>query len=186
MKRFSYFFMLGALLALSSCSPNVTVQSDYARGVNFRQFNSFAVEAEPNRNTDPVMGGDLNQRRIIKALEGEMVARGLGRATEKQAELVVRFGTDSRDRQMTQSNNNFSPWMWRYGGNSNTYTRNYEENRIVVNVYDARTNQQIWQGWASGQFYDRKKDVEAAIFQSVNKIMARFPVQPSAEFAQRR
>lgn len=185
MKRI-LFAALGAVLLLSACSPSVTVRSDYARGVNFRQFNSFTVETERGRNPDPVMGSELNQTRITKAIEAELVARGLSRASDRKADLIVRFGTDSRDRQSTQSNNNFSPfWGW-YGGGMNTSTRNYEENRIVVNVYDAQTNQQVWQGWASGQFYDRNKDVEGAIYQSVNKIMARFPVQTSPEFARER
>ncbi len=177
----------GALLMLSACSPNVTVRSDYARGVNFRQYNTFAIEAEPRRNNDAVMGSELNRDRITRALEGELTARGLTRATDGQADLVIRFGTESRDRQSVQSNNTFSPyWMW-YGGGMNTSTRNYEENRIIVNAYDARNNRQIWQGWASGQFYDRNKDVERSIFQSVDKIMAQFPLQPDgAAYARQR
>lgn len=185
MKRL-FFLLTAATFALGACSPSVTVRSDYARGVNFRQFSSYTIEAERGQNGDPVMGSELNRERIAKALDGALRARGLQRANGGQADLVVRFGTDSRDRQSIQSNNNFSPWMWRFGGGMNTYSRNYEENRIVVNVYDARDNRQIWQGWASGQFYERKNQVENAIYTSVDKIMARFPVQPSQEFARER
>lgn len=185
MKRL-FFLMTAATFALTACSPSVTVRSDYARGVNFREFDSYVVEPERNRNNDPVLGSELNQERIAKALDGALRARGLSRSNGGNADLIVRFGTDSRDRQSIQSNNNFSPWMWRFGGPMNTYSRNYEENRIVVNVYDARTNRQIWQGWASGQFFERKNQAENAIYMSVDKIMARFPVQPSQEFARER
>lgn len=185
MKRL-FFVLTAATFALAGCSPSVTIRSDYARGVNFRQFESYTLEAERGQNNDPVMGSELNRERIAKALDGALRARGLSRANGGNADLIVRFGTDSRDRQTIQSNNNFSPWMWRFGGGMNTYSRNYEENRIVVNVYDARTNRQIWQGWASGQFYERKNQVENAIYTSVDKIMARFPVQPSQELARER
>lgn len=184
MKRL-FFLMSVATLALVGCSPSVTVRSDYARGVNFRQFDSYVIEPERGRNSDPVLGSELNQERIEKALDGALRARGLSRASGGNADLIVRFGTDSRDRQSVQSFNN-SPWMWRFGGPMNTYSRNYEENRIVVNVYDARTNRQIWQGWASGQFFERKNQAENAIYMSVDKIMARFPVQPGQEFARER
>lgn len=184
MKRL-FFLLTAATLALGACSPSVTVRSDYARGVNFREFDSYTIEAERGRNNDPVLGSELNQERIAKALDGTLRARGLSRANGGTADLVVRYGTDSRDRQSVQSYNN-SPWAWRFGGPMNTYSRNYEENRIVVNVYDARTNRQIWQGWASGQFYERKNQVENSIYTSVDKIMARFPVQPSQEFARER
>jgi len=184
MKRL-FFLLTVATLALAGCSPSVTVRSDYARGVNFRQFDSYVIEPERGRNNDPVLGSELNQERITQALDGALRARGLSRSSGGNADLIVRFGTDSRDRQSLQTTNNFSPWMW-WGGPMNTYSRNYEENRIVVNVYEARTNRQIWQGWASGQFFERRNQIENAIYSSVDKIMARFPVQPSQEFARER
>ena len=169
---------------LASCAPAVTVKYDYDPKVNVRQFSTYRIEADRQRNADPSVGGNLNQRRIADALDQSLKARGYKPAQGGNADLVIRFFADSRDRQQIQSNNNWSPyWGWWGPGSNQVYSRNYEENRIVVNVYDARTNDIIWQGWATGQLNQRKeRERDAAFRESVVSIMKNFPESAGQDY----
>ena len=102
-----------------------------------------------------------------------------------EADLIVRFFTDSRDRQQIQSNNMYSPYSWWYGGmGNNVYSRQYEENRVVINVLDARTNDIVWQGWATGQLNNRNKerDRDQAFRETVTSIMKNFPESAGQDY----
>jgi Domain of unknown function (DUF4136) len=170
---------------LASCAPAITVKYDYDPKVNVRQFATYRIEADRQRNADPIVGSNLNQRRIADALDVSLKGRGYKPVEQGEADLVVRFFTDSRDRQQIQSNNNFGPYSWYGGGmNNNVYSRQYEENRVVINVFDARTNNIIWQGWATGQLNNQRKERERdAIFrETVSSIMKNFPESAGQDY----
>ncbi|WP_266367670.1 DUF4136 domain-containing protein [Tellurirhabdus rosea] len=177
-------FMVGLL---ASCAPSVNVKYDYDPKVNIRQFSTFRIEADRVRNADPIVGSNLNQRRIAEEIDKSMRAHGY-KAVEGDADLVIRFFADSKDRQQIQSNPGaWNPW-WGWGGgmNNQVYSRNYEENRIVVNVYDARSNEIVWQGWATGQLNQRKdKERDAAFRSTVNSIMKQFPESAGQDYGVR-
>lgn len=170
---------------LASCAPSVNVRYDYDPKVNVRQFSTYRIEADRQRNADPIVGSNLNQRRIGDALDQSLQARGYKPAPDGNADLVVRFFTDSKDRQQVQSNNMMGPYSWWYGGGmNNVYSRQYEENRVVVNILDARTNDIIWQGWATGQLNTRKKerDRDAAFRETVVSIMKNLPESAGQDY----
>ncbi|RIV19312.1 DUF4136 domain-containing protein [Fibrisoma montanum] len=171
---------------LASCAPAITVKYDYDPKVNVRQFSTYRIEADRQRNADPIVGGNLNQRRIAEALDQSLKARGYKPVEQGEADLVVRFFADSKDRQQIQSNNAFGPYSWWYGGgwNNNVYSRQYEENRVVVNVVDARTNDIVWQGWATGQLNSRKRerDRDQAFRETVTSIMKNFPESAGQDY----
>ncbi|MFD1144286.1 DUF4136 domain-containing protein [Larkinella insperata] len=176
-------FMLGLL---ASCAPSINVKHDYDPKVNVRQFSTFRVEADQRRNADPIAGSNLNQRRIADAIEKSMQAKGYKPVVGGEADLVIRFFSDSKDRQQVQSNNTWSPyWMWYNPGYNNVYTRQYEENRVVINVYDARTNDIIWQGWATGQLNQSKKDRnrDVAYRTTVDSIMKQLPESAGSDYS---
>jgi len=171
-----------------ACAPAVTVRYDYDSKVNVRQFATYRIEADRQRNADPIVGSNLNQRRIADALDQSLKGRGYKPVESGEADLIVRFFTDSRDKQQIQSNNTMGPYGFGWGGGfgmgNQVYSRQYEENRVVVNVYDARTNDIIWQGWATGQLNTRKKERErdAAFRETVVSIMKNFPESAGQDY----
>ncbi len=170
---------------LASCAPAVNVKYDFDPKVNIRQFSTYRIEADRQRNADPIVGSNLNQRRIADALDQTLQARGYKPSPNGNADLVIRFFTDSKDRQQVQSSGMMSPYsMWYGGGYNNMYTRQYEENRVVVNVYDARTNDIVWQGWATGQLNNNKKerDRDAIFRETVTSIMKNFPESAGQDY----
>ncbi len=175
MKTYLNFLWAAVLLGASSCA-SLNVRSDYDRQANFRRYTTYTIESPPVIGADPIMGSELNRRRITESVDAEMQSRGYVR-NDADADLVVRFQTDSKDRQQIQSNN-LSPmmWGWRYQPN-NVSSRTYEENRIVIGIWDTHSKQMIWQGWASGQLTAsrREKNLDAAIREAVYRIMEQYP-----------
>lgn len=178
-------FVMGTI---ASCAPAITVKYDYDPKVNVRQFSTYRIEADRQRNADPIVGSNLNQRRIAEALDQSLQGLGYKPTEDIGADLIVRFFTDSKDRQQIQSNNMGSPWGWGYGGyggyNNQVYSRQYEENRVVVNIYDSRTNNIVWQGWATGQLNTKKneRNRDLAFRETVVSIMKNFPQSAGQDY----
>lgn len=160
------------------CSPAFQVQSDYDRSANLKQFKTFRVEAERNTTEDPLLGSDLNRRRITDAVVQAMESKGY-RLDENSPELILKYLTDVKDRQQVRSNNSMSPYWWYYGSmNNNVSTYNYEEGRFIVNIYqNGLSDKMIWQGWASGKLKSaNKREDRAAMMQNIiGDILRSFP-----------
>lgn len=165
------------LLLLNSCSPSMQVSYDYDSSVNLRQFKTFRVEAERGVQQDPLLGSDLNKRRLVDAVTQVMLAKGY-KLEENNPELVVAFMTDVKDRQQVRSNNNYSPYWWWYGpmpGNVSTY--NYQETRFILNIYQTEMDRMVWQGWASGKAKtsSKKENREETMKDIITDILYSFP-----------
>jgi hypothetical protein len=175
MKIFNYVILLFAGIWLSACSSSsLMVRSDYDRQANFRQYTTYRIEPVKNADKlDPVLNSSINQKRINQALEIEMKARGYVQAGD-EADLVISYQTDSRDRQEVRNNNPYLGGYY-YWWRNNTQVRNYNENRLIINMVDATTNQLVWQGWATGEWGNNKKDMELVFREAVYKIMKEYP-----------
>lgn len=160
-----------------ACSPSFQVQNDYDRSVNLKQFKTFWVQPEKDLTQDPLLGSDLNRRRITDAVVQAMEAKGY-RLDESNPELIVRYLTDVKDRQQVRSNNSMSPYWWMYGPQNNNYsTYSYEEGRFIVNIYQNNGNRMIWQGWASGKLKapDKREDRAEMMQGIIGDILRAFP-----------
>ena len=163
-------------ILIMACSQALQVSYDYDSSVNLKQFKTFKVEAEHNMETDPLLGSELNRRRLGDAVVEVMEAKGYKMDT-KNPELIVRFMTDVKDRQQVRSNNMYSPYMWWYGGGNNISTYNYQESRFILNIYQKNSDRMIWQGWASGKVKapNKKDDRESMIKNTMADILRTFP-----------
>ena len=163
-------------ILIMACSQALQVSYDYDSSVNLKQFKTFKVEAEHNMETDPLLGSELNRRRLGDAVVEVMEAKGYKMDT-KNPELIVRFMTDVKDRQQVRSNNMYSPYMWWYGGGNNISTYNYQESRFILNIYQKNSDRMIWQGWASGKVKapTKKDDRETMVKNTMADILKTFP-----------
>ena len=161
---------------MMACSQALQVSYDYDSSVNLKQFKTFKVEAEHNIDQDPLLGSELNRRRLGDAVVEVMEAKGYKMDT-KNPEIVVRFMTDVKERQQVRSNNMYSPYMWWYGGGNNISTYNYQESRFILNIYQKNSEKMIWQGWAAGKVKapTKKEDREQMVKNTMADILKTFP-----------
>jgi hypothetical protein len=178
MKKLSNIVAVVALVWLAGCAPALQTNFDHDRSVNFRKYSTYKVEPVKGDDKDPVLNSELNQERVKNAVVDQMKARGYT-YSEENPQLVIRYFTDVQNRQETQSNNTYGYWGW-WGRPSNTYTRNYREARLVINMVDAATDRLVWQGWAEGEENNnRREDRDAAIRLTVSRILEQYPHRAS-------
>jgi hypothetical protein len=174
MKATAVVVVAGVLMV--ACSQALQVSYDYDSSVNLKQFKTFKVEAEHNMETDPLLGSELNRRRLGDAVVEVMQSKGY-KLDQQNPEIIVRFMTDVKDRQQVRSNNMYSPYMWWYGGGNNISTYNYQESRFILNIYQKNSDRMIWQGWASGKVKapTKKDDRESMVKNTMSDILRTFP-----------
>jgi hypothetical protein len=163
-------------ILLMACSQALQVSYDYDSSVNLKQFKTFKVEAERKIDEDPLLGSELNRRRLGDAVVEVMQAKGY-KLDEKNPEIIVRFMTDVKERQQVRSNNMYSPYMWWYGGGNNIQTYNYQESRFILNIYQSNRDRMIWQGWASGKVKapSKRDDRDSMVKNTMTDILRTFP-----------
>lgn len=172
-KSISMMVVAGALML--ACSQALQTSYDYDSSVNLKQFKTFNVEPESKNEQDPLLGSELNKRRLKDAVVEVMQAKGY--KLDNNPEIIVRFMTDVKERQQVRSNNMYSPYMWWYGGGNNVSTYNYQESRFILNIYQRNSDRMIWQGWASGKVKapTKKDDRETMVKNTMADILRTFP-----------
>ena len=170
------------LIVLSSCS-SVRVAADYDRETNFNDYKTFAF-FKPG--IDKAEINDIDKRRILRAIEAELMAKGMTKS--ENPDMLVSIFTKSNQRVDIYNNawgagawgwGGFNRWGWGWGpgygwGGSNVSTKT--EGMLFIDFIDAGKKELIWQG--SGIGYLVTKNVEkkeARIKEFVSKTMEQFP-----------
>jgi len=160
------------LFVLGSCS-SVQVASDYDNKANFSTYKSYAFS---KTGIDKVEISDLDKRRILRAIEDEMTAKGFTKS--ETPDLLVNFFTKSTEQLNV---NQYGPswgWGWGFGpmaywGGTSVYTNT--EGRLFIDLVDAKTKQLVWQGEGAGILTKDPERKDEVIKDFVNKILAQYP-----------
>ena len=162
---------------ITSCS-SIKVVADYETTTDFTQYKTFAFY---KKGIDKAEISDLDKRRILKAVEAELMAKGFTKS--ENPDVLVNIFTKSR-RKVDINNNNFGygngyyGWYpWYYGPNYGTTISEYTEGTLFIDLIDANKKELAWQGIGSGGLSTSgnvaKK--EARIKEFVAQIMAQYP-----------
>ena len=174
MKILKYLPLL-LVLFFTSCS-SVKVYNDYDKKVDFNQFKTFAFFKS---GVDKVEISDLDKKRILKAIETEMLAKGFTKSDNP--DLLVNFFTKSREQvDVNAFNNNWgygygygwNPYIW--GGNRTT-VRTSTTGTLFIDLIDAKKKEMIWQGEGEGEIFKNQKNKEERIGEFVKEILKQYP-----------
>ncbi len=194
MKRLKEFTLpILALVFLASCS-SVKVITDYDKEANFNTFKTYAFY---KTGIDKAEISDLDKKRILKAIDVEMAARGFVKSS--QPDVLVSIFTKERER-VDVYNNNFgfgwggfgwggfgwgggfyNPWLfgpgfgWGGGFGPNVTTRT--EGSLYIDVIDTKKKELVWQGRGVGTLNNIKniEKKEKRIKQFVSEILEKYP-----------
>ncbi len=175
------------LFILGSCA-SVNVSSDYEKGTDFSNYKTYAFY---KKGIDKVEISDLDKRRILRAIEAELNAKGM--VISKNPDLLVSIFTKSREKIDVYNNNYYGwyPYYYGYGyygpgfgygfGYNNVSTST--EGTLFIDLIDAHKKELVWQGVGTGVLsYSKSIDKkEARIKEFVSMIVAAYP--PGAEAA---
>lgn len=165
-------------ILITSCSA-INVTTDFDSSVDFETYKTFAF-FKPG--IDKAQISDLDKKRILRALESELTAKGFVKSSEP--DFLVSIFTKSRERVNVNQNNiglgwgwgwGWNPWMW--GGNFNNMNiSQFTEGTLFVDFIDKDKKELIWQGIGTGAIKNQnraKKEERIRLF--VKEIVSNFP-----------
>ncbi|MFD0976585.1 DUF4136 domain-containing protein [Salinimicrobium gaetbulicola] len=161
------------VLVLASCST-VKVATDYDKDVNFNQYQSFAF-FKPG--IDKAEISDLDKKRILRAIESEMLQKGFTKSDDP--DLLVSIFTKTKENINIYNNNygygygwGWHPWYWGAGYNTVNSTT---EGTLYIDLIDAGKKELVWQGMGTAALakdVDRKQE---RINEIVEEILEKYP-----------
>ncbi|MFB9056146.1 DUF4136 domain-containing protein [Mariniflexile ostreae] len=177
MKKSIYMLpLLVILFVVSSCS-SVRVAADYDKKANFNDYKTFAFY---KTGIDKAEISDLDKRRILRAIEAELLAKGLSKS--ENPDLLVSLFTKSHQRVDVYNNawgyggwgwGGYSPWGWGYNMQPSVSTS--AEGTLYIDLIDASKKELVWQGMGSGYLTQNMEKKDDRIKEFVTKIMERYP-----------
>ena len=163
------------VLSMTSCE-SVRVAADYDRAVSFDTYKSFAFFKD---GIDKAKISDLDKRRILRAVESEMLAKGFVKS--ETPDLLVNIFTKERQ-EVNVYNQNFGMhgWgmNWGWGpvmGWNQTSVSNSSSGTLYIDLIDANKKELVWQGMGEGYLSSRMDKKEARIVEFVAAILEKYP-----------
>lgn len=162
---------------MSSCS-SIRVASDYDTNADFNQYKTFAFF---KTGIDKAEINDLDKRRILRAIEHELLAKGLTKS--ETPDMLVSIFTKSQQRVDVYNNawgygrwgwGGYGPWGWGYNWNQPNVSTSVQ-GHLYIDLIDAKKKELIWQGMGTGYLPKNMNKKEERIKEFVAKIMAKFP-----------
>ncbi|WP_405608495.1 DUF4136 domain-containing protein [Polaribacter sp. Asnod1-A03] len=168
--------LLFSVLLLVSCG-SINVSTDYDTSVDFNKYKTFGFYKP---EIDKAKISDLDKKRILRAVETELKAKGL--TLSNNPDLLVSIFTKARN-QVNVNQNNFGygfGWGWNpyWGGrmNNNVNVTQHTEGTLFIDFIDKEKKELIWQGVGTGALRNesrKKKEERVNLF--VKEIVSKFP-----------
>ena len=172
--------LLALLIIVSSCS-SVRVAADYDKNANFSTYKTFAFF---KTGIDKAEISDLDKRRILRAIEAELLAKGFTKS--ETPDLLISLFTKSNQRVDVYNNawgwggwgwggwGGFGPgWGWGWNNQPNISTS--IEGVLYIDLIDANKKELVWQGMGTGYLTQNMDKKEERIREFVVKIMEKYP-----------
>lgn len=169
-----WFVLVTALTG--ACAP-LSVGADFNVRTDFSGYRTFdwgPADALPTG--DPRLDNNpFFNERFHEAVERNLVARGLQKATTEPPDLLVHHHVAIQQRVDTYAIDREHGYTY---GESGTQVREYEQGTFIIDIAEADTKTVIWRGWAvtdvEGVIGDRER-LARLIDESVTKLLAQFP-----------
>ena len=173
---------LTLLIVVTSCS-SVRVATDYDKNADFGTYKTFAFF---KTGIDKAEISDLDKRRILRAIEAEMLSKGFTKSDNP--DILVSLFTKSQQRVDVYNNSwgyggwgwgGWGPWGglgpgWGWGWNQPNVSTT-TEGVLYIDLIDAKKKELVWQGMGTGYLSRNMDEKEERIKEFVSKIMEKYP-----------
>ncbi len=186
MKRTTILAIILVLGALLSGCVTIRTGSHHDESTNFTDYSTFAWIAD-----NPLILGTgdrspispLSQKKIVQAIEGELSLKGFTYiADPDEADFVVSYTVGTREKIDETSYPVAYRGTWgshmygRYYYQTEVVHRTYTEGTLGIDVFDGKTKQPVWHGWARKSVTSAdREDPSPVIQKAVAAIIKRFP-----------
>ena len=165
--------LIAAGVALSAVNAKVT--TDSSPSANFSTYKSFYWAHKPEG------GSPIMMQRIVDGINARLQAKGWTLA-EGSGDVALAAHVSSSEKQSLDtfySGTAMGGWGWRgwggYGtGTATTTVRNYTVGTLVIDMFDARTQQAVWRGTTSGTLSSPERTTKM-LNKDLDNMFAKFP-----------
>ncbi len=168
-------------LLTSTCGYSIKATTDYDRSVNFASYRTFSI-MKGNSSGNPV-----SDQRIAEDVLAALTAKGWKEVPTDQAQAAVVVHTATKTKHTYETfydGLGWGGWGWRrwggLGGGATTYVNNYKVGTVVVDIFDGKTKEAIWHGYASDVLAGSAPENAKINQQAVTKMFASFSPGASA------
>ena len=199
LSRFLSLFLVGLFMA--GCAT-ISVQHDYDEQARFDGYHTFSWLASQNTQDvpGPYRDDGLLDKRIKRAVSNTLETQGYTEQPDGTPDfyVVYRVGLEEKTRtvyydsgygygypyrgysyrySVRRSFFGYRGYGYPYGGygyDNHRTTTTYHEGTLVIDIIDAKTNEQVWRGAAVSTIGDPTYDAQE-IQKAVEKILEEFP-----------
>lgn len=178
MKTIRLLPILFVCALLGGCA-SVRVSSDFDKNASFDTYKTFAFY---KTGIDKAEISDLDKRRILRAIENRMIAKGFTKSDNP--DLLVNIFTNARKEVNVNQfyggmgygwGYGWHPWMW---GGARTSVSTDTKGSLYIDLIDAKKKELVWQGKGDGSLEVRTEKKDERIAEFVDKILESYPPQP--------
>jgi len=162
------------LLLVAELAAVAKVVSDYDPNASFSRYKTFMWIKKPHVD-DPLMDD-----RIMNAINSKLAAKGWTLVTEGADIGVAAHVATRKQHDLETFYNGFGGgWGWHHWGGgvgiATTHVETYTVGTLVVDLFDSRTKQLVWRGWASDALPDDPKKETKKLDKDIDKLFKNFP-----------
>lgn len=173
MKKYILLLLCIVAVLITSCSP-YQVRSDYAETANFNTYKTYKLRI------DDLKLNDIDKDRVLNEVSKQLQQKGL--QSGENPDLIINIKANYKKVTDVQSSRPYGMYGWggSFGwgfGMSRTWTNNYNQGGLIVDLIDAKTQKLVWQGVGTGIAVDSPKTKQKQIPEIVAEIMANYPPQ---------
>jgi len=155
-------------LIVTSCA-SVRVSTDYDTQANFENYKTFAFYKP---GIDKVEISDLDKKRILRAIESEMLTKGFTKSATPDVLVNINTKTE-KSVNVYQAGIGYGWGPWYGGMNRNVSTST--NGVLYIDLINAKDKQLIWQGRGVGYLTHSAKKKDARVREFVSKILEKYP-----------
>jgi hypothetical protein len=173
------YTLTAAFLCASGVLTAQDVKYDYDRHADFSKFKTYKwirvdTSYQPNQ---------LTEQNIMNAVDAELAAKGLTKASGDDADLYVAYQASiDKETQVNVWNDGGYGWGWGPGwgggvGMSQATTQTLNVGTIVIDMYDPSKKQLVWRGSGTKTLNPSKNPDKnlKKLQKGITKIMKNFP-----------
>ena len=177
-------FIITALIALTfGCASNLAkVNFDKNTEIDTVNYKTFAWLSSAKIMAAPVDINPVMKQRVDNSIEQAFIAKGYQLIDEaEKADFTISYTVGSRDKIKVNSypasyNTGFGWGRGYYGGRSyygsmsmgtETSVRQYTEGKLAIDIYDVKTHQPVWHGWATKRLTSNDREAPSAALNNI-------------------
>jgi hypothetical protein len=187
MKKNYAFPVLILAIFLSSCA-SVKVTADQEKGTDFSPYKTYSFLGWQG-DSDKIMN-EFDMKRMRDAFNAEFAKRDLQMVSEGADMTISLYLVVSKETSTTAYTNynggygggrysRYGGYGWGGGSSTTTYSEtDYLKGTMVMDVFDEKSGQQIWQGIVVKTIEEKPSKREKSIPYAVSALMKKFPIAP--------